>query len=263
MLDRSAGQRARMRYLVAPMKLVALCAAYGSCGRAVGSGVADMLEVPFLDRAIPAAVADRLDVSIEAVARFDEVGSGWVEHGLRGFLGLEMGLAIAPLAEELTAEDFHQVAEQLMLRQADSGAGVILGRAAVALLRGDPRVLRVRLNGPQRRRAARAERLHGADPKSFTRAARRFDRGQTNYMSRNYGVDIRDPSLYHLTVDPRAVGVEASIALIATAARALREDTSAPPRPGVRRHAARIPRVKLRPDAARLPGLPAALPEPA
>jgi cytidylate kinase-like protein len=44
-----------------------LSASYGAGGSVVGSLAAERLGVPFLDRAIPSAVAERLGVALEAV----------------------------------------------------------------------------------------------------------------------------------------------------------------------------------------------------
>ena len=52
--------------------VVTVAALYGAGGRAVGPRVAELLGVPFLDRAIPSAVAERAGVSESAVADVDE-----------------------------------------------------------------------------------------------------------------------------------------------------------------------------------------------
>ena len=44
------------------MTLVALSASYGAGGSVIGSALAEPLGVPFIDRAIPLAVADHLHV---------------------------------------------------------------------------------------------------------------------------------------------------------------------------------------------------------
>jgi hypothetical protein len=46
-------------------RLIALSAAYGAGGSIIGPALAERLGVPFLDRAIPLAVADRLEVSYD------------------------------------------------------------------------------------------------------------------------------------------------------------------------------------------------------
>ncbi len=54
------------------MSLVALSASYGAGGSVIGPAVAERLDVPFVDRAIPLAVADRLQVSYDEAAAHDD-----------------------------------------------------------------------------------------------------------------------------------------------------------------------------------------------
>jgi len=62
-------------------RLIALSAAYGAGGSIIGPSLAERLEVPCLDRAIPLAVADLLEVSYDDAAAHDEkVGAGWLER---------------------------------------------------------------------------------------------------------------------------------------------------------------------------------------
>ena len=62
--------------------------------------------------------------------------------------------------------------EEVLLEQAASGEGVILGRGSVIVLREHPGVLRVRLDGPPQRRLQQAMRLEGLDEGSAERALR-------------------------------------------------------------------------------------------
>jgi hypothetical protein len=54
------------------MALVTISAAYGALGSEVGRKLADRLDVPFLDRAITAGVAQRLALPLEEAASLDE-----------------------------------------------------------------------------------------------------------------------------------------------------------------------------------------------
>ena len=47
------------------MHVVTISATYGAAGSVVGPAVAERLGVPFLDRAIPTAVANDLGISLE------------------------------------------------------------------------------------------------------------------------------------------------------------------------------------------------------
>jgi cytidylate kinase len=116
-------------------------------------------------------------------------------------------------------EEFRRATEEVLLRQADTGEGVILGRAAVIVLRGRPGVLRVRLDGPPDQRAAQAARLGEISIEEADEGRRRVDRAQAAYWARFYGAEISDPALYHLMVDSTAIELDACVELLAVAAR--------------------------------------------
>jgi|SRR5579884_228504 len=206
------------------MSLVAISAAYGAGGSVIAPAVAQRLDVPFVDRAIPLAVAERLEVTPDDAAAHDnKVGGSWIERLLRGFIGGDAGMPTALPAEIVTADDFRRATEEVLLQQAATGDGVILGRAAVVVLRSDPSALRVRLDGPPARRVQQAIRLGGLDRETAEDAMRRLDRTHAEYFKHFYGVDHRDPSLYHLTIDSTTIPLQAAVDLIVDAAIALRE----------------------------------------
>ena len=67
------------------MTLVTLSAPYGAGGSQVGPAVAERLDLPFVDRAIPTGVAERLALTLrEAVAR-DESVENWLTRALLSF----------------------------------------------------------------------------------------------------------------------------------------------------------------------------------
>jgi cytidylate kinase len=205
------------------MTLVALSASYGAGGSVIGPALAERLDVPFIDRAIPLAVADRLQVPYDDAAAHDEqVSTGWLQRVLSGFVGSDTG-APAPLPPEMfSSEDFRRATEEVLLQQAATGQGVILGRGSVVLLREDPRALRVRLDGPAARRVLQAMRLdRSLDRERAERALRQFDRTHAAYLQQFYGVDIRNLTLYHLVLDSTCIELEACVEIIARAARSL------------------------------------------
>lgn len=215
------------------MTVIALSASYGAGGSVIGPELAQRLGVPFLDRAIPVAVAGRLEVSVDDAAAHDEEASEtFLDRLLRGFIGTDVGVPAPVPAETFTSEDFRRATEEVLVRQAATGEGVILGRAAAIVLRDDPGVLRVRLDGPREARIARAMRLGGIERETAERALQRMDRTHADYARQFYGVDIHEPSLYHLIVDSTAIDTGACIELIAVAAESLAEHT-----PGSTEHA--------------------------
>jgi hypothetical protein len=101
------------------MTLVALSASYGAAGSRIGPGLAERLGVPFLDRAIPLAVAERLHVPVdEAVAHEDRVNL--LERLLRGFIG---GDNVTPTPTPATdSDEFHEATVAALRAQAGTGA---------------------------------------------------------------------------------------------------------------------------------------------
>jgi cytidylate kinase len=91
---------------------------------------------------------------------------------------------------------------------------VIIGRGGAILLRTDPRALRVRLDGPVEARIAQAMRLGGIDRETAVRTQQRLDRVHEQYVRHFYEADIRDASLYHLSLDSTAIPFETAVELI-------------------------------------------------
>jgi cytidylate kinase len=204
------------------MTLVALSAAYGAGGSLVAPALAERLGVPFLDRAIPLAVAERLDVPVDdAVAHDDQPGAGRLERLLRGFVGGDT-LAPAPvLPEGAWAEDFRDATEAELRRQAAAGEGVLLGRASVIVLRDHPRVLRARLDGPAQARLSQTVERWGLEPETARRAMHATDHAHADYARRFYGADLADPSLYHVVLDTTALDLDTAVEILAAAARSI------------------------------------------
>jgi hypothetical protein len=205
------------------MTLVAMSAAYGARGGIVGPALAQRLGVPFVDRAIALRVAGALDVSVdEAISQWDEPPQrSFLERILSNFLGIDTGAPVGPPPEMVSSDDFRRAAEAAVLEQAATGAGVILGRGAVAALRAHPGVLRVRLSGPKEARLQHAVEVSDLDEQAASAAMGRIDRYHADYLREYYDVDIDDPALYHIALDATALDTDTCVELIEIAARAL------------------------------------------
>jgi hypothetical protein len=204
------------------MTLVTISASYGAGGSEVGPAVAQRLGVPFADRAIPTAVADRLGITNEEACRRDED----VERGLDRIL-----TNLAPMAElygvggvdpallRLTAH--HESAAEVIRELAATGRAVILGRAAAIVLADDRRALHVRLDGPEARRIVQAMHIEGVDRETAERRQRKVDRAREAYVRRYYDCNAADPKLYDLVIDSTRLPLDACVELIVTASAAL------------------------------------------
>ena len=209
------------------MTVVAISAAYGTRSGQIGPALAQRLGVPFVDRAIAHRVAGHLDVSIdEAVKHWEPAPRSFVERMVSAFLGADTVAPVGPPPDIVTPEDFRQATERVVREQAATGDGVIIGRGCVAVLHDDPAVLRVRLTGPADRRLQQAIERSGLSESEARDTMHHLDRYHADYLKQFYGVDIDDPTIYHLTIDATALDSDACVSLLVAAAHAL-EVTSA------------------------------------
>ena len=205
------------------MTVVAIAAAYGAHGGVVGPALAQRLDVPFLDRALSHRVAGALKVTVEeAEHQWEPPSRPFLERLLSRFHGVDAGTPVGLPPQALSPEDFRRATEAAVLEQAATGEGVILGRGSVGALLHHPGVLRVRLNGPTDRRLEQAMVRGDLDRDSARDAMRRLDRYHAAYMREFYDVDVDDPALYHIAIDPTVLDTETCVELIETASRAIR-----------------------------------------
>jgi Cytidylate kinase-like family len=203
------------------MTLIALSASYGAGGSVVGPRLAERLDVPFVDRAIPTGVAEQLEVPLDHALERDENVGGLIDRMLAHFAALSGAYVSGDAASAMMGGDvYRQATERVICEHAEAGRGVILGRACALVLRDRPDVLRVRLDGPEDARLEQAMRIQGVDLDTAKQRMRQTDRARDLYVKHFYGADPRDTSIFHLIIDSPAIGPDACVDLIARAAQA-------------------------------------------
>jgi cytidylate kinase len=201
--------------------VVTIAALYGADGSEIGQRVAEALAVPFLDRAIPRTVAALTGLSERTV---DEAYDGPRTALRRAVDALGRAPTVAGgvggNVERLDVEEraLRAHVEEVLARATHDG-GVVLGRGGMVVLRTVPWALHVHLGGPREERVARRIASDRIDRATAEARQRREDHARISYVRRAYGVDGEDPDLYHLMIDTIALGVDASVDLIVTAAR--------------------------------------------
>jgi cytidylate kinase len=205
------------------MTVVTLSAAYGAGGGVVGPAVAERLGVPFIDRAIPARVANDLGVTLEDALARDEQVKGWLHRLLAAAAPLSTDYMIGydpPRMALLSDSEFVVCTESAIQETVKRSGGVILGRAAAVVLRDHPGALHVRLDGPPERRVAQAMRELHLSEQEARLALEQNDEARTSYVRHFYRAEPTDPRLYHLLLDSTAVPFETCTNIITMAARA-------------------------------------------
>jgi hypothetical protein len=202
--------------------VVTLAALYGAAGSVIGPRVAEALAVPFLDREIAVAVAQRSGLSQATVADVDDVPRSTLDRlaariGRASTISGASGGSVEHLDVQERAVRSH--VEEFLARATISG-GVAMGRGGMVVLRTVSWALHVYLGGPRDARIAQRIEIEGIDRATAEERQRVEDGSRIAYVRRAYGVDGRDPIWYHLMLDSTAVDVDTCVELIVTAAQA-------------------------------------------
>lgn len=203
------------------MTVVTIARQLGASGEAVANRLAEALGWRLLDRALVERIAQELEVEPAAVEATDERVEGFVER-LGSYLSESFPEMLAvPVAPAVSPEATARAARRIVAAAAEEGPAVIVGHGAQCVLRGERPVLHVLLHAPLRLRVARVAEHFGVPAREAEERVRRSDADRRAYVREHFGRDWLDPSLYHLSVDTGALGVEGASVLIWEAATRL------------------------------------------
>ena len=190
----------------------------------IGPAVSKRLGVPFIERAIPVAVAEKINAPLEAALADDVEPSSRVGRLFdRVLIGSGLFVGVAPTPEKLGVAPDIRKTEAILCELADTTGAVILGRAGVFVLQGHPGVLHVRLDGDVgARRSAAASRFE-IDLATATRQQQHTDRARVAYIEHYYprAGAWNDPRHYHVVLDGTSISIDACVEIIVEAAQDL------------------------------------------
>ena len=204
------------------MGVVTVSASYGAGGSEIGPAVAAALGLPFVDRAVPVGVARKLDVPLDQAERRDETTDRGLWRVISSMALVPEMAGAGPLAYNTYTDEhaFREKTEEVLHEIADSGGGVLLGRAAAIVLAGRADALHVRLDGPAEARIAQAVARTGKSEAEIRRALRSNDAARAAYVRNFYRTDPADARHYHLVIDTTAISWAVAADLVVAAARA-------------------------------------------
>jgi cytidylate kinase len=211
---------------VAPNKyepLITVSATYGAGGSVIAPRLAAELGLPFIDRYIS---ADSVQASQEGLVKGEQEASP-VGRFLSYFArAATVGVVIGPEPDIQNDDDIRDKAETDLKAVTGGAPGVVLGRAGAIVLKDRPRAYHVRLDGPAEQRLVWASSHEQLDRDAAAKRQSETDRARTAFVKRLYRVDPGSPSLYHLVIDPTAIGVDATVSVIKTASAAFFDQTA-------------------------------------
>ena len=206
------------------MGTVTIAATYGAGGSVIGPAVAERLGLPFIERAIPIAVAEKIDAPLESALTDDLEHTSRVGRVLdRVLIGSGLFVGVPATPEELGAVPDIEKTEAILRRLADTTGAVILGRAGVFVLQGHPGVLHVRLDGDAGARSRAAVNRLKIDLNAASRQQRQTDRARTAYIQHYYprAGAWNDPRHYHVVLDSTSISHDGCVEIIVRAAQDL------------------------------------------
>jgi len=102
-----------------------------------------------------------------------------------------------------------------ILRLAELGHVILIGRGANVITSKLDYVLHVRLIGSVEKRVERLQQLHRLDHKAALELLEREDNGRRRYLKKYFNKDIEDPLLYHFIINTDLVSCDEAARIIA------------------------------------------------
>ncbi len=204
------------------MGTITIAATYGAGGSIIGPAVAERLSVPFVDRAIPTAIVKQIHEPLVSALADDSTASsrvGRIFNHVLSSAGLFAGVPFD--ARQLGVAPEVAQTEVAIRAVADTSGAVILGRAAVFVLKERTDVFHVRLDGDvEARRRAAMEHEH-LDYKAAAKMQQDTDQARRAYIAHFYPRcgNWDDPRHYHMVLDSTAISLGACVDLIVRGAQ--------------------------------------------
>jgi cytidylate kinase len=184
------------------MSAITISRQMGSQGDELAAQVVLRLGWRWVGRDIINQAALAAGVPQVALAEIDELG----------FLGLR------PSARE--RQLYQSQVERIIRDLADEGSVVIVGRGGQVVLGHRPDVLRLRVIAPLTDRIAWLQQQEVISAEAARAWLEASDKARARYLRRGYGVQVNDPTLYHLVINTGSLGLGQAVNLVVCALEA-------------------------------------------
>ena len=155
------------------------------------------------DQKLVVKVIEEFNLKVRVGDFMKEDHKGTVRDAVEEFLGLHP--SAWTLIERTNAT---------ILRLAQIGNCILVGRGANMVTRDLPNVFHVRLVGSFERRVERAREVFGYDLKTATNYIKKKDQGRKRYLRDNFDADIDDALLYDIVINTDRVRYEEAARII-------------------------------------------------
>jgi cytidylate kinase len=178
------------------MSAITISRQMGSRGDELALQVAQQIGWRLIQRNLINQAALAADVPHMALADIDELGL----------------LNLRPSVKEWRA--YQSQVESIIRYWADKGRAVIVGRGGQMVLRNRPEVFHIRVVAPLEMRIAQLQQEENISAESARARLEASAKMRARYLRRSYGVQIDDPTLYHLTLNTSLLGLSQAVNLV-------------------------------------------------
>jgi cytidylate kinase len=197
-------------------RIITISREYGSGGGSVARIISERLGWRLVDDTLVAEIAQDAKIAPNVARHYDEVLDPWFHRMLKAlWRGGYEGSVTRVESDPFDADTMAQLWNQLILKSAEIGQCVIVGRGGQCLLQRRSDAFHVSLHAPMHERV---RRIRQRDPNVNAEAeAHERDAMRAAYVQRHFGLDWTDRHLYHLIICS-SIGLEASASAILCAA---------------------------------------------
>jgi len=186
-------------------KIITISREYGSGGRTVGELVAKKLGIPFYDRAMVNAVAEKSGFSPDFIEESGEYAS--VSNSFLFSIAVSSQLNGSATFTS-SADQLYQFQTKYIRQLAEEGPCVIVGRCADYILREKENALHVFIHADMPYRVQYMAEHHGKNVASAEKWLKERDNRRKVYYRHYTGRTWGDPHNYDLSLSTSALGAE-------------------------------------------------------
>lgn len=181
-----------------PGTIITIAREHGSAGKYIGQLVAQQLGIPCYYKEMTALAARESGLAKEFISNLNSNENAVMK---------ELYLSTNVVQQAIVAQD------KVIKKIADTGACVIVGRAADYVLRDRENVLRVFIHAPKAYRVKKVMEMYGDSEQAGRKSIARSDAARAAYYQSISGLEWGDIHQYELCVDS-SIGTEETAAII-------------------------------------------------
>lgn len=190
-------------------RVITISRQFGSGGRTIGKQVAEQLKIPCYDYELIGKIAEESGFTKEFVQEKGEYAAhgNWLVNAFAD-----------RTAQGITPQDYlWSVQRKVILKLAQEGPCVIVGRCADYILKDDADCLKVFIHADMEARAERIVKLYGETEEAPEKRLRDKDKRRAAYYRFYTDSEWGDVGNCHIALDSGVLGIEKCVEIIAGA----------------------------------------------